>query len=171
MDIAVSILVPIYNVEKYLEKCLDSLISQTLRNIEIICINDGSTDNSFSIIKNYAARDNRIIIINKKNTGYGDSMNQGLSKAKGEYIGIVESDDFVDKKMYEDLYNIALKYCADIVKSSFYEYWETPEKKVYSNLFKSNFINSNTEENRKNILKSPPVDMDVCIQKGDDFAQ
>lgn len=164
MGKAVSILVPIYNVERYLEKCLNSLISQTLKNIEIICINDGSTDNSLAIIKKYAQKDSRIVIINKKNTGYGDSMNQGLKRAKGEYIGIVESDDFVDKKMFEVLYNMALQYKADIVKSSFYQYWELPEKIVYSKLFTSGYVNINTEENRKVILKSPPVDMDVCLR-------
>lgn len=164
MSIAVSILVPICNVERYLEKCLNSLISQTIKNIEIICINDGSTDNSLTIIKKYAQKDKRIVLINKTNTGYGDSMNQGLKVVKGEYIGIVESDDFIDNAMYEDLYNIALKYKADIVKSSFYEYWEKPEKIKYSKLFNDKDINVNTEENRKVILKSPPS-IWTCVYK------
>lgn len=118
----VSILVPIYNVEKYLRECLNSLINQTLEDIEIICINDGSTDNSGKILDEYASRDNRLKVINKDNSGYGSSMNMGLELATGEYIGIVESDDFADLKMFEDLYNIAKEKDADVVKSDWFEY-------------------------------------------------
>ena len=120
--IRVSVLVPIYNVEKFLPECLDSLVNQTLKDIEIICINDGSTDRSPQIIQEYAKKDKRIKVINKKNSGYGDSMNQGLKKAKGEYIGIVESDDFIDLDAFEKFYKIAKKYDCDVVKSNFYEY-------------------------------------------------
>ena len=132
----VSILVPIYNVEKFLPECLDSLVNQTLKDIEIICINDGSTDRSPQIIQEYAKKDKRIKVINKKNSGYGDSMNQGLKKAKGEYIGIVESDDFIDPDAFEKLYKIAKKYDCDVVKSNFYEYYGDEKKdKATSNLF------------------------------------
>lgn len=120
----VSVLVPICNVEKYLAQCLDSLVNQTLQEIEIICINDGSTDNSLSIIKEFAAKDNRIVIIDKPNSGYGDSMNRGLAIAKGEYIGIVESDDFADVDMFEQLYRFAQLGNIDIVRSNYYEYWD-----------------------------------------------
>ena len=129
----VSILVPICNVEKFLDKCLQSLVGQTLKDIEIICINDGSSDSSLSIIKGFAALDNRIVIIDKVNTGYGDSMNKGLDIARGEYIGIVESDDYAEPEMFERLYGLAKKYNADVVKSNFDYYWENPEKKVYKN--------------------------------------
>ena len=105
----VSILVPIFNVEKYLRQCLDSIVNQTLKDIEIICINDGSTDSSPAIIDEFAKNDPRIVILTKTNSGYGDSMNQGLKKATGEYIGIVESDDWVDIDMFENLYDIAVK--------------------------------------------------------------
>jgi len=118
----VSILVPVYNVEKYLRECLDSLVKQTLQDIEIICINDGSTDSSLEILQDYQVKDSRIKIINKTNSGYGASMNIGLNIASGEYIGIVESDDFIDCKMFEDLYEIATYNNADIVKSDFYFY-------------------------------------------------
>lgn len=121
----VSILIPICNVEKYLYQCLDSLVDQTFKDIEIICINDGSTDNSLSIIKDFATKDNRIVIIDKPNSGYGDSMNQGLSIAKGEYIGIVESDDFADAAMFEKLYQLTDKGSIDIVRSNYYRYWDT----------------------------------------------
>ncbi len=121
----VSILVPICNVEKYLAQCLDSLVSQTLREIEVICINDGSTDNSLSIIKEFATKDNRIVIIDKPNSGYGDSMNRGLAIARGEYIGIVESDDFADAAMFEKLYQLTENGSIDIVRSNYYRYWDT----------------------------------------------
>jgi glycosyltransferase involved in cell wall biosynthesis len=119
----VSILVPVYNVEMYLGECLDSLIGQTLKDIEIICINDGSTDDSGKIIEEYAKRDSRVVVIAKENSGYGDSMNRGIDKARGEYIGIVESDDFAEPEMFERLYDAAKENGApDIVKSNFWKY-------------------------------------------------
>lgn len=125
----VSVVVPIYNVEKYLRKCLDSLISQTLRDIEIICVNDGSKDSSPDIIREYKKKDPRIIMIDKENSGYGDSMNQGFARASGEYIGILESDDYAEPDMYEKLYHIASKNQLDVVKSSFYYYYSVPKEK------------------------------------------
>lgn len=118
----VSVLVPVYNTEKYLEECLNSIVKQTLHDIEIICINDGSTDGSLQILKEYVLKDKRIKIIDKENSGYGASMNMGLDIATGDYIGIVESDDFADAKMFENLYNIAKSNNLDTVKSDFYYY-------------------------------------------------
>lgn len=118
----ISVLIPVYNVEKYLRECLESLVNQTFKDIEFICINDGSTDSSLKILEEYAQKDSRIKIINKENSGYGASMNMGLDAASGEYIGIVESDDFVSSNMFEDLYNLAEKNNADIVKSDYYTY-------------------------------------------------
>ena len=118
----VSILVPIFNVEKYLRQCLESLVNQTLQDIEIICINDGSTDSSPSIIEEFAKKDSRIVVLSKANSGYGDSMNQGLEMAKGEYIGIVESDDWADIDMFENLYTTAKNNDVEVVKSNFYFY-------------------------------------------------
>ncbi len=100
----VSVIVPVYNGEKYLKECLDSILSQTLSDIEIICVNDGSTDGSYDILENYKLKDSRIKIINKPNTGYGNSMNVGIQESQGEFIGIVESDDYVEPNMYELLY-------------------------------------------------------------------
>lgn len=119
----ISILVPVYNVEKYLRQCLDSVINQTLQDIEIIIINDGSTDSSPQIIKEYMKKDKRIRLIDKKNSGYGHSMNQGLKAATGKYVGIVESDDFVEPEMFEKLYETAVKHKnIDVVKSNFWAY-------------------------------------------------
>ena len=125
----VSIIIPIYNVEKYLRQCLDSIINQTLTDLEIICINDGSKDSSPQILEEYAQKDERIKIINKANSGYGASMNVGLDNATGEYIGIVEPDDYISKDMYNDLYKIASEYDSDIVKSLFYDNLDSPKEK------------------------------------------
>lgn len=134
--IAVSVLVPIYNVEEFLPECLDSLVGQTLKNIEIICINDGSKDDSLGIIKEYAKKDSRIVLLDKKNTGYGDSMNQGLKKATGEYIGIVEPDDFIDLDAFEKLYRLAKENDVEVVKGNYYCYYgNTNEDRDKSNLF------------------------------------
>lgn len=116
---AVSILVPICNVEKYLRECLDSLVYQSLHDIEIICINDGSTDSSLEIIQEYANRDDRIVVIDKLNSGYGDSMNKGLDIARGKYVGIVESDDFASLNMFEVLYEAAERYQVDVVRTNY----------------------------------------------------
>lgn len=120
--VKVSILVPVYNVEKFLNQCIDSILAQTLQDIEIICINDGSTDSSLQILQEYQKKDSRIKIINKKNTGYGHSMNCGLKVATGEYIGIVESDDFIDANMFASLYDTVKNNNVDIVKSNFFRY-------------------------------------------------
>lgn len=120
--ISVSVLTPVYNVERYLEECLDSLKAQTLKNIEFICINDGSTDGSLDILKRYAANDARFKIIDKANSGYGASMNAGLDVAQGEYIGIVESDDVASPDMFKKLYKFASKHNCDLVKSNYFEY-------------------------------------------------
>lgn len=127
---AVSVLVPVYNMERYLTLCLDALCAQTLENIEIIAINDGSTDSSLSILKCYAARDGRIRIIDKANSGYGASMNRGLAEARGEYIGIVEPDDYPDRVMFQKLYEAASKHDCDLVKCNYYRMYadhEDPE--------------------------------------------
>ena len=125
----VSIVVPIYNVEKYLRQCLDSIINQTLKEIEIICVNDGSTDHSPEIIQEYIEKDPRVKVINKPNSGYGNSMNRGFDLAQGEYIGIVESDDYADPEMFETMYNCAKADQLDVVKSGFYFYYSVPEEK------------------------------------------
>ena len=104
----VSVLVPVYNVKKYLRQCLDSLAAQTLDGIEFICIDDGSTDGCSEILDAYAEKDERFRVIHKENSGYGASMNVGLRAARGEYIGIVESDDFADAEMFAALYDVAI---------------------------------------------------------------
>ena len=112
--IKVSIIVPVYNTENFLKKCLDSLVNQTLEDIEIICVNDGSTDNSLNILQEYADKDSRIKIINQENKMQGAARNTGTAIATGEYVGFVDSDDWVDLDYYEKLYNTAKKYDMEI---------------------------------------------------------
>ncbi len=117
-----TILVPIYNVEAYLTECLDSLKSQTLTECEFICINDGSTDGSLQIIQDFIKQDSRFRLIDKTNSGYGDSMNLALSQAKGEYIGILESDDWCEPETFAKLYAAAKEYDADVIKANYYKF-------------------------------------------------
>lgn len=124
----VSIIIPIYNNEKYLEKCIDSLVNQTLSNIEIIAVNDGSTDSSLSIIENYAKKDKRIVIVSQKNQGQSVARNQGIKIAKGEYIGFIDSDDWADTKMFERLYNQAKHLDSDIAMCSITTFDEKTEE-------------------------------------------
>ena len=128
MKVLVSIIIPIYNVEKYLEKCIKSIINQTYRNLEIILINDGSTDESAKICEAYKEQDNRIIFINKKNGGAASAKNEGLKVAKGDYITFVDSDDFVELDMIEYMVNTIKKYNSDIVQCSFTNLYKNTEK-------------------------------------------
>lgn len=117
----ISILVPCYNVEKYLHQCIDSILEQTFTDMEILCLNDGSTDSTPDILKEYAEKDDRIIVVNKPNSGYGATMNIGLKMAKGKYIGIVESDDYIEKEMFGTLYDRAEKDSLDITRCLYIE--------------------------------------------------
>ena len=145
--IKVSIIIPIYNVEQYLKQCLDSVVNQTLKEIEIICVNDGSPDNCGQIIDEYAQKDKRIIAVHKKNGGYASAINIGIEKAQGEYIGIVESDDWIAEEMYEKLYTKANKLNSDITKCAFYYVSDSKNMKMHisnwvvsiANQFKTNF--------------------------------
>lgn len=115
----ISIIVPIYNVEKYLDRCIDSLLNQTLKDIEIIMVDDGSPDNCPQMCDEYAKRDNRVKVIHKKNAGLGFARNSGLEVATGEYVAFVDSDDYVDINMYKKLYEVAGEKNADAVFCGF----------------------------------------------------
>ena len=113
----VSIIVPVYNAEKYLERCVNSLRNQTLKDIEIILVDDSSTDASLEICNQMAIDDSRIKVIHKANEGAGLARNAALAIASGEYIGFVDSDDFVEFNMFETLYDKAVMYSSDLVMS------------------------------------------------------
>lgn len=110
----ISIIVPIYNVEHYLRECLESILNQTFKQFELILVNDGSSDKSGKICAEYAKLDNRVILINKNYGGVSSARNTGLAIAKGEYIGFVDSDDYIHKDMYKDLYELCNKTNSDI---------------------------------------------------------
>ena len=142
----ITVIVPVYNVENYLEKCLDSLINQTYKNLEIIVINDGSTDNSGEICQEYAQKDNRIVYIEKENGGLSEARNVGLDKMTGSYVTFIDSDDWVELDYVEILYKKIIEYQADIAVGNYYSYNEDEEtyyfhiygdsyyEKVYDNI-------------------------------------
>ena len=124
----VSVIVPFYNVEKYIEKCLESLVNQTLEEIEIILVNDGSQDNSYKIAKQFKdSYPNKIRYLEKTNGGLGDARNFGINYATGEYIAFLDSDDYVEATMYEEMYQKAKQEDADMVECDFW--WEYLNKK------------------------------------------
>ncbi len=130
----VSVIVPVYNTEQYLKRCLDSLLNQTLKDIEIICVDDGSTDKSPKILDEYAFQDNRILVIHKENSGAGESRNCGLDVAHGKYVCFVDSDDWIDVDFIEKLFLKANINNLDFVKGNvFLEY---PKSRLLSNLHK-----------------------------------
>ena len=153
----VSIVVPVFNVEQYLRQCLNSITKQTLKDIEIICINDGSTDRSLEIINEYSLKDSRIVVINKENSGYGVGMNIGMKIAKGDYIGIVEPDDFISLEMFEALYSIATTNDLDVVKCNFCEYEETKNKIEAATFLKRTLSNRDNYGKVLSLKKHPEI--------------
>ncbi|WP_123054652.1 glycosyltransferase [Clostridium sp. JN-1] len=119
----VSIVIPVYNAEKYINKCLNSVLSQTLKNVEVIVVNDGSEDNSINLINKYLKKYDNLILVNQKNAGPGSARNSALQVCNGEYIGFVDSDDFIRPDMFEIMYKKARKYNLDIVLCKFLYYY------------------------------------------------
>jgi len=132
----VSIIIPVYNAEKYLRECLDSVVNQTLADIEIICVNDGSTDGSPAILREYAAKDARLRLIDQVNTGPSAARNRGLDLARGEYIQFVDADDRVDTTLCEKTYTLAMTEGSDVVVFNFARFTHTISKDRAEN-FKS----------------------------------
>lgn len=141
----VSIIVPVYNTEKYLDKCLTSLVKQTLNDIEILVINDGSPDNSERIIKKYEEKYPEIVkYYLKPNGGLSDARNYGIEKATGDYIGFVDSDDYVEKDMFEKLYNKAILGDFDVVAADLYMVYEdNSNREVISSCIYEDYIDKN----------------------------
>lgn len=129
MQPLLSVIIPIYNCESYLEKCLESIINQTFEDMEIILIDDGSTDNSYEIMKKSSEKDKRIIVVSRENSGPAATRNYGISIAKGKYIGFVDGDDYIESNMYKNLINIATEKKAEIAMCN----------------YKDIYINENTE--------------------------
>lgn len=149
--VKVSVIVPVYNVEKYLRECLDSLVKQTLKDIEIITVNDGSPDNSLQILEEYATRDNRIKIINQKNAGLSAARNNGVKAASGEFVAFVDSDDWVDLDFCEKLYDAAMCENADIAAGELICY-ENPQKNVKQICYKNKIVCKGLKEKYYKLL-------------------
>lgn len=147
----VSIIVPIYNVEKYLSRCLDSLIAQTLTEIEIVAVNDGSDDSSLDILREYESRDSRIKVINKPNGGVSSARNEGIKFANGDYLGFTDPDDWVDFKMYDEMHKNALAEKADVVMCSYIREFENHSKTKDFNL--PSRVHYREEEVNLNVLR------------------
>lgn len=150
----ISIIIPVYKVEKYLEKCIQSVINQTYKNLQIILVDDGSPDNCGKICDEYAQKDHRIEVIHKSNGGLSDARNKGLEIAKGEYIGFVDSDDYIESDMYEVLYNLLKQYNADVSICNFYT---VSQGKIAI----KNVDNGIKEYNRSEILKEVLLDNNI----------
>lgn len=161
MDPKISVIVPVYNGEKYLRKCLDSIVAQTLKDIQIICVNDGSTDSSLQILNEYANKDNRIEIISQENSGLGAARNTGINAARGTYLGFVDSDDFIDETLYEKVYNKAEKNKADVVIFNINLYYtDICHKSVYRN---SEFYNALSAEGYFTAIEHPAIIQNIGV--------
>lgn len=125
----VSVIVPVYNVEAYVGASLESLLTQSIDDFEVVCVNDGSTDASHRILAEYAARDARIRVVDKENSGYGASMNRGIEESRGEYIAVLESDDLMRPSALEHMVDAARRFSADMVKGCFNLYWSDAEER------------------------------------------
>ena len=153
-DELISIIIPVYKVEKYLEKCINSIIGQTYTNLQIILVDDGSPDNSGKICDKYAKEDSRIEVIHKSNGGLSEARNSGIERAKGKYIGFVDSDDYIKEDMYEVLYNLITKFQADVSICNLYDVIDD-EKNIRN-------INEGIKEyNRIDILKEVLMDKNI----------
>lgn len=156
MNPYISIVVPVYNNEHYLSECLDSALAQTLSNIEIICVDDGSTDGSPAMLNDYAAKDQRIRVIHKPNTGFGHSLNTGIDAARGKYLGILESDDYCEPNMYDLLFQKAKEFdFPDMVRCDFCRFYGEGEGRTFdpAPLSDNNAL--------KNVLLHPQEDLGI----------
>lgn len=191
----VSVIVPVYNVEKYLDRCVKSILDQTYENIEIILVDDGSTDTSGEICEKYALRDKRINVIHKENDGLVSARKTGIRAATGTYVAYVDSDDWIDKTMYEELVKEIVQHNADIVTSGLYrEYHESTvtefdhlsegvyereliENKIFPKLmFTGNFFESGINIHlynklyKRDLVKRNQLNIDSQVRVGDDAA-
>ncbi|MGL5150607.1 MAG: glycosyltransferase family 2 protein [Clostridium sp.] len=149
MQPEISIIVPVYKVEKYLRRCIDSILAQTFKNFELILIDDGSPDNCGKICDEYAEEDERVVVIHKENGGQSSARNLGLDIAKGKYIGFVDSDDWIEPDMYETLYNLILKSNKDIANIGFSFITEN----IYKNFSKHCEMYLNTDKAIEELIK------------------
>jgi len=164
-EIAVSVILPIYNCELYLNQCLESIVKQSLKNIEIICVDDGSTDDSVRIIKSFQSLDNRIHLIRQHNLYAGVARNNGLKYAHGKYIIFLDSDDFFELSMLNTLFNIAEKRNVDIVHCGYWEYDNKTHKEVPRQFFRPRGVKSPNELGKDVFNLTEPVPWNKLIKR------
>ena len=151
----ISVIVPVYNVENYLESCVESIENQTYKNLEILLIDDGSTDNSLTIAQKCSNKYDNIKVISKKNNGQGSARNVGMKKSTGDYISFIDSDDIIDKNMYHDMINYIMDNKLDIVECSYQEFCKDKKSFVYKSGAKSNELYSGQEYYELKPILSP----------------
>ncbi len=140
-DIKISVIIPVYNTSTYLSRCLDSILNQDFEAYEVICVNDGSKDNSLDILREYEKKSSKIKVVDQTNSGVAKTRNTGLEHAKGNYLAFLDSDDFVRENYLSKLYDAAIDNCSDIVICNFYRYYEQINlaKPVFYKFRKGNF--------------------------------
>ena len=159
----ISVIVPVYNVEKYLSDCLDSILKQTFTDIEIICVNDGSTDNSRKILEEYKNKDSRIRIVDKENGGLSSARNAGMKAATGEFYSFIDSDDWADITMLEKLYNNAVKNSSDIVICGVNQYDETNKQNIEGDYFTLKYFDKSFDDRVFSYEDTLSFTMNVCV--------
>jgi glycosyltransferase involved in cell wall biosynthesis len=174
---AISVIIPVYNVEKYLRECLDSVIHQTLTDLEIICVNDGSTDGSLAILEEYAKKDSRITIINQENQGLSAARNRALKIAKGEYVQFLDSDDYLSKDACEILYHHANEKSLDMLLFGGYNFNDGENILLNNPYWDKTYLDKNTDysvfqvSKIKNVVHRLPVSACLCLYKRHFIAQ
>lgn len=151
-QIKVSIIIPIYNVEEYLEECLVSALKQTLKEIEIICVNDGTPDRSMDIVNRYAKEDERIVIVEKENGGLSSARNAGLAVAKGEYVYFLDSDDYILEQTMEVLYGEASQNQLDNIYFDAESFFETEDLKEEMAVYVDYYVRKADYSDRKSVV-------------------
>lgn len=153
-NLKISVIMPSFNEINYIEECLKSVVNQTLEDIEIICVDGESNDGTLEILKKYASKDSRIEVYTSDKKSYGHQVNLALSKAKGEYIGIIETDDFIEEDMFEQLYALTENGTVDMVKSTFYHYNDSDEENIKITV---NDAKKNIKTTEKFTIKEEPL--------------
>lgn len=160
----ISVIVPVYNVEKYLRKCLDSILNQTFSDIEVICVNDGTRDSSRKILVEYTKKDYRVKIVDKKNGGLSSARNAGYKVAQGEFISYIDSDDWIEPTMLEKLYESMISYNTDISICAVHQFDETAGKIDDSNPYYTlGFFDESFDNRAFSYKETKPFIMDVCV--------
>ena len=172
MNKLVSIIVTIYNVEQFLDRCIDSVVKQTYKNLEIILVNDGSTDSSLEICKRWKNKDKRIILVNKKNGGLSDARNSGIDKSNGEFLYFLDSDDFIENNTIELMMKKMAEHNSEIVISNRYHYYDNGKKIIKFKMEKNDLI-LDTETSLFELNNFKYYDMSACSKlfKKDLFEQ